>query len=101
MVIKGHNGYYSPMPRVPPIVSAAAVGGRPAYLLGWERLPVVEGGGWGARICWVEQTEDGAWLAKGGVVSADAVRQLPGEDYSTVPRDPRPTDPADPRDSTS
>ena len=86
------------MRKVPPLVFAKVIDGRPAYLLEWQRLPAVQGGGWGARIVWVELDEAGAWFAKGGVVPANQVRQLPGEDYTEVPRDPRPTDPSDPRD---
>src|SRR5690349_19237599 len=86
------------MRRIPPIVTAEIIGWRQAYLLEWQRLPAMDGGGWGARICWVEQDEHGAWYARGGVVEARDVHKIPGEDYSTVPRDPRPTDPSDPRD---
>lgn len=84
--------------RLAPQVTARILGGERAYLLGWERLPAGEGGGWGARICWVELTEEGAWFAKGGVVPAGDVRPIEGQDYSAVPRDPTPTDPSDPRD---
>jgi hypothetical protein len=44
-------------------------------------------------------TGEGAWITKGGLVRADAVHRIPGEDYSQVPRDPRPRDPFDPRDA--
>jgi len=87
-------------PSVPPIVRARVIESV-AYLLGWERLPVTEGRGWGARIAWVEQTADGAWQVRGGVVPANAVRPVNGEDYAQVPRDPRPSDPSDPRDPKS
>jgi len=86
------------MRKVPPLVVAETIGGREAYLLEWQRLPAMDGGGWGARICWVEQDEYGAWFARGGVVAAGTIRQIAGQDYSEVPRDPRPTDPTDPRD---
>ncbi len=86
------------MRSIPPLVTAAIIGGREAYLLEWQRLPAMDGGGWGARICWVEQDEAGAWYARGGIVPADQLGQIPGQDYTKVPRDSRPTDPTDPRD---
>jgi hypothetical protein len=85
------------VPRVPPIVQAERIKGV-AYLLEWQRLPVTEGRGWGARIAWLELNDDGAWLVRGGVVPASAVSPIDGQDYSRVPRDPRPSDPTDPRD---
>jgi hypothetical protein len=84
------------VPYVPPIVHAEHING-PAYLLGWERLPVANGGRWGARIGWVEVDDTGAWKLRGGTVPAGAVRKVQGQDYSRVPRDPRPQDPSDPR----
>ncbi|MFG1998177.1 hypothetical protein ACGFNU_03395 [Spirillospora sp. NPDC048911] len=88
------------MARVPPIVHAQLIQGV-AYLLEWQRLPVTEGRGWGARIAWLEQTDDGAWFVKGGIVPDKTVRPIEGQDYSRVPRDPRPSDPSDPRDPKS
>src|SRR5690348_9448073 len=86
------------MRKVPPIVAAEIIDWRPAYLLEWQKLPAVEGGGWGARIAWLELDEHGAWFARGGIVPAAQVRQIDGQDYTAVPRDARPTDPSDPRD---
>jgi hypothetical protein len=75
------------MPRVPPAVHAELIGGV-AYLLGWERAPASEGGGWNARIGWVEYPDDSeAWVLKGSTVPADMIRRLPDQDYSQVPRD--------------
>ncbi|MGI8333806.1 hypothetical protein ACRYCC_27980 [Actinomadura scrupuli] len=84
------------MPYVPPVVHAEHIDGL-AYLLGWERMPVADGGGWAARLGWVEIDDAGAWKLRGGSVPAGAVRQVPGQDYSRVPRDPRPRDPSDTR----
>lgn len=85
------------MPYVPPVVHSTLVGG-PAYLLGWERLDVADGGGWAAKLAWAQVQDEGAWLVKSGVVPAGQVQQIPGQDYSRVPRDPRPRDASDPRD---
>lgn len=87
--------------RLAPQVTARILNSERAYLLGWERLPASEGGGWGARIAWIELSEEGAWFAKGGVVPAGDVKPVEGQDYSSVPRDPTPTDPSDPRDPKS
>lgn len=87
--------------RLAPQVTADTLDGERAYLLGWERLPAGDGSGWGARICWVELTDEGAWLVRGGVVPADTVHQIAGQDYTHVPRDPTPSDPSDPRDPKS
>ena len=54
------------MRRIPPLVTAEIIGWRQAYLLEWQRLPAIDGGGWAARICWVETDEHGAWYARGG-----------------------------------
>lgn len=84
------------MPHVPPVVHAETINGL-AYLLGWERLPVANGGGWAARIGWVETDNAGNWKLRGGSVPAGAVRKVPGQEYDRVPRDPRPRDPSDTR----
>lgn len=87
--------------RLAPQVTADILEGQRAYLLGWERLPVADGGGWGARVCWVEIIDEGAWVVRGGVVPAATVHQVDGQDYTRVPRDPTPSDPSDPRDPKS
>src|SRR5258708_39008725 len=69
------------MPYVPPVVHSTLVGG-PAYLLGWERLDVADGGGWAAKLAWAQVQDEGAWLVKSGVVPAGQVKQIPGQDYS-------------------
>lgn len=51
-------------------VIADILGGERAYLLGWERLPAMEGGGWGARICWVEMTN---WCGPGPTTGTVAI----------------------------
>jgi hypothetical protein len=83
--------------RLAPQVTADILGGERAYLLGWQRMAAMEGGGWGARICWVEMTAEGAWLSKGAVVAARTVHKIESQDYSRVPRDPTPSDLTDPR----
>lgn len=84
--------------RLAPQVTADILDGARAYLLGWARMPVSEGGGWGARIAWIEPTEEGARITRGGLVDAREVHDIEGEDYSHVPRDGRPRDDTDPRD---
>jgi hypothetical protein len=85
------------MPRVPPIVRYRVTGGA-AYLVAWQQLPDRS---WWARILWVELEGDTYRGAEARVDARD-VEQVPGQDYSQVPRrrvDPRrPRDLTDPRD---
>ena len=87
--------------RLGPQVTADMLDGERAYLLGWERLPAGGGGGWGRAYLLGGSHRGGRLGRSGGVVSANSVHQVGGQDYTQVPRDPTPTDPSDPRDPKS
>ncbi|MGI8333508.1 hypothetical protein ACRYCC_26445 [Actinomadura scrupuli] len=70
------------MPIVPPIVRSGRAGGGAAYLLAWYEL---EPGQWGAEIAWMEW--DGRdWRGRRAKVVAEAIEQVEGENYGSVPK---------------
>lgn len=80
---------------VPPMVINIHTGG-PAYLIVWEQEPDRS---WWAYLAWIEYTDIGWRGREARVIGAD-VQEIPGQDYSRVPRRrvDGPQDPYDPRD---
>lgn len=66
---------------VPPVVRYRAIDG-PAYLIGWERGP---DGSWRALLAWLNWADNG-YRGLQGWADAAEIEQIPGEDYSLVPR---------------
>src|SRR5512139_3741654 len=69
---------------VPPVVRYRAIDG-PAYLITWSRAP---DGSWSAFLAWINKSDNDYRGAQGWAPAKD-IEEIPGQDYSRVPRQTR------------